>query len=408
MFEHLHHVHLVGANGVGLSALGKLFLHLGKHVSASDLHGGMFADDLAELGAQISIGHAASNVPETTDLLVYSSAVHETNPERERARERGVREMSYAQVLGELSRTHPTIAVSGTHGKSTTTAMVGLILEAAGLNPMVIVGSRVPSWKDGNFRMGSGRDTGYIVVEACEYRENHLNLYPEIGVITNIEEDHLDYYRDLKHIEESFEQFARQSKQVVRNAPKVDFELQIPGEYNKENAGTALAVARLVGVDDAVSKKALQQFSGIWRRFERLGMWNGADVVSDYGHHPSAVYQSIDAARGFFRDRRIVHVFQPHQHSRTKELFDDFVPALGRADVTIVPEIYGVAGRTEDEDISSNDLVEAVKKERPDTKIYYAKDLDAAEALVRDHIEGGDVLFIQGAGDVDDLARKLV
>lgn len=435
MLEGLKTIHFVGAGGVGISAAAKWCHAKGKTVTGSDLHISSITDGLARLGITIFSGHASSNVPDNAELVVYSPAVPETNVERVRAGELGVPQWSYPEFLGAMSKQYSTIAVSGTNGKSTTTAMLGLILEAAGYDPTVIVGSLVPSFPLGNVRVGGGR---FFVVEGCEYRANMLQLEPEMIVLTNIEEDHLDYYRDLAHIRETFQAFvdklkgkgltvwnkndAESGKLVIDrgvtygdgveadyDATKVALNLKIPGRFNVMNALAATAAAMELGVPFETCKRVLESFSGIWRRFERVGAWMGAEVVSDYGHHPTAIRGTVEAAREFFPGRRIVLCFQPHQHSRTKELFAEFVSALATADVLVIPEIYAVAGRTEGEEVSSRDLVAEVRRiaGSKGLRVEYAADLTEAESLLRDIVKDGDALVVQGAGDVDSLARKL-
>ncbi len=435
MFEHIHSIHLIGANGVGVSAVGKLFLTWGKKVSGSDLHGGIFSNELARMGAKMKLGHAAENVPADADLVVYSSAVPETNPERQAASDRGIVQMSFAEFLGELAKGYTTIAVTGTHGKSTTTAMIGKVLEDAGLDPTVIVGSRVPGWPLGNLRTSVPatyplQPTPYLIIEACEHMAHHLKIFPDIGVITNVEFDHPDFYRDLAHVEKVMRQWEKQCGRVVHVEEEADpkLKLKVPGAYNQRNAAGALAAARLLELDEANAKASLEAFSGIWRRFEHVGVWHaasfandaaGADVYSDYGHHPTAIRETLKTARELFPHRRLVHIFQPHQHVRTAELFDEFVSVLGRADVNILVEIYSVAGRmdarhtdnrrTDGQSISSKALAEAVNKTaRSGSFTHHAESLDAAETFVRELTKPGDVLFFQGAGDIDDVARRLV
>ena len=383
--------------------------------------------------------------------LIYSGAVPEDNPERLCAFELGITEQSYAQCLGELSTHFTTIAVCGTHGKSTTTAMLGLILEAAGYDPTVIVGSRVPFFTHGNLRVGNSR---FLVVEACEYRANFLELHPEMIVVTNIEEDHLDYFRDLDHIHETFQTFVNKLSAkgfVVYNAddalastlcaghpvsfgvnagdwrlsdryvesgcqravvsgtdgPIGTLELQVPGAFNLMNALAATTAALELGVTFEICASTLLRFRGIWRRFERVGDLNGAPFFSDYGHHPTAIRATIAAARELYPDRRLVLCFQPHQHARTRDLMEGFIKALGEADVLIVPEIYDVAGRNEAHDVSSREIVEGVHAEHPEKDVRFASDLIVAEEITREIVRAGDVLIVQGAGDVDDLARRL-
>lgn len=432
MLESLRKVHLIGAGGIGVSAAGKLLLRLGKSVSGSDVVPGEQVEALKKAGARITVGQLADNITDDLDLVIYSPAVSEDNVERARAEELGLTQMSYPQFLGELAKNYKTIAVSGTHGKSTTTAMIGLILEAAGLDPTVIVGSKVKSWTDGNLRMGASK---LLVIEACEHMAGMLNIHPDIAVITNVEMDHPDFYRDLAHVQETFEKWKTQAKSVIlpsfsrRGKGVVEgIKLLIPGEFNLENANLAAAVAKHIGVSDDVIIRTLNAFPGLWRRFEKVSVWHpptlkfrgagGADIFSDYAHHPTAIKKTLQGAREFFPGRRIVLCFQPHQHARTKELFEDFCLALAspNADVLIIAEIYAVAGRHQvtgfqslgdrPAEISSKDLVAEVKKLGKDAS--YAADLNDAENQLKSLIKPADVVLIMGAGDIDEVARRFV
>lgn len=441
MLEGIQRIHFIGAGGIGNSAAAKWCLAKGRSVSGSDLHASAVTGELMRAGMTFHSGHASTNVPDDAQLVVYSPAVPETNVERVRAAELGVTQWSYPEFLGAMSKEYSTIVVSGTNGKSTTTAMLALVLEAAGYDPTVIVGSLVPSFPLGNLRVGGGR---FFVVEGCEYRAHMLHLNPEMIVLTNIEEDHLDFYRDLEHIVATFQTFVDKLKgkgmtvwnandpesaklaldNGVRYGYDVDAEyvgrdrkaeagtqsvetafgtlrLRVPGAFNVMNALAATASAMELGVPFETCQRVLASFPGIWRRFERVGTWKGAEVISDYGHHPTAIRGTIEAAREFFPGRRIVLCFQPHQHARTQELFPEFVGALATADAVVIPEIYAVAGRTEGETVSSRDLVEKIPGAR------YAADLAEAESVLRDVVQEGDVLLVQGAGDIDELARKL-
>lgn len=454
MIEDYKHVHLVGIGGIGMSAIAKWFLHLGAKVSGSDVTSSRITQELEKRGVAITIGHQSTNIPEKCDLLVFSPAVPDSNPERVVVRERGVNELSYPQLLGEISKHYSTIVVTGTNGKSTTTAMLGKILVDAGYDPTVLVGSLVPEFEDGNLRLGKSR---FFVVEGCEYRAHMLHLEPEMIVLTNIEEDHLDYYRDINHIKETFQAFVEklQSKGVVihnasdrystelnysqditygqetdadyvvgerRVKPGVqsfmlsfvhgghqihEIHLHVPGVFNMMNAAAALTAAMELGIPFETCKKSIENFRGIWRRFERVGEFQGASVISDYGHHPTAVKGTIQSAREFFPGKRVVLCFEPHQHNRTKELFDGFVETLAIADVAIVSEIYDVAGRNEDNDISSKDLVSAISKRRSDARVVYAADHQKAEKFLSELVNKDDVVLIMGAGDIDNLARKI-
>lgn len=449
-----------------MSALAKFLLSKEKRVTGSDVHDSEMVQDLNKKGIQVNIGHDTSHILDGVEVVIYSSAIPSTNPERITARERGIPEVSYAQFLGEVSKTFSTIVVTGTHGKSTTTALLGLMLKAAGYDPTVLVGSFVPTFPDKNLRLGKGR---FFVVEGCEYQANMLNLHPEMIVLTNIEEDHLDYYRDINHIRDTFQIFADKligkgmmilnaddaesmklkverpitygmeateatkvtkatevkretnsyvalNRETSRGAQSFDvcreeiigrLKLIIPGTHNVLNALAATTAAMELGVPFETCARVLETFPGIWRRFERVGTWREADVISDYGHHPTAVEKTVSAAREFFPGRRIVLCFQPHQHSRTKSLFDGFVHALQLADETVVAEIYDVAGRNEEHEMSSRLIVEKIKKENPSAHVMFSHNFDAVKSALEQVVRSGDVLIVMGAGDIDCVAREI-
>ena len=269
-----------------------------------------------------------------------------------------------------------------------------------------------------------------------------LEIRPDYGVITNIEEDHLDFYNDLNQIRETFQLWVDQMKKgstvfinshdpeskSIRaldkksfdfknrkteegkqtfNVDDVQFCLQIPGEFNAMNAAAAVAVCRVVGIKDEVIKKALCEFKGTWRRFEHVGVWKDADVYSDYAHHPTAITGSIKAFKEFFPNRRLVVVFEPHQHSRTHELFDEFVESFDEADVLILSEVYEVVGRTEEKFETSKDMAEKIKDRKKNNEVLYAENLKKAESHLRDVVKPGDIIVCVGAGDIDSLARKI-
>jgi len=432
MIDKYKKVHLIGAGGIGLSSVGKLFLQKSVFVSGSDQISSDITDELVNLGAKISIGHDAAAFSDH-DLVIYSDAVPEDNPERQAAQKQGIEQMSYFQFLGQLSRSYKTIVVSGTHGKSTTTAMLGLVLEAAGLDPTVIVGTKVPGWEFGNLRIGAGE---YFVVEGCEHMAHMLELNPNIVVLTNIEAEHLDYYRDLEHIRDTFQELIDKVPEdgfVVRNADDPqsmklnikgqdlvysvknkpeDLILQVPGEFNISNALAALVVSKQLGLDSEVVEKSLSEFSGVWRRFERVGQYEGAEIISDYAHHPTAIKKTLVATRELFPNKRIIVCFQPHQQSRTRKLFEDFIDAFDLADELIFSEIYDVAGREDDQEpISSHDLVYSIQdydmSQGKSREVVYAEDPATAERELRDRIKSDEIVIIMGAGDIDQVARNL-
>lgn len=453
------HVHCVGIGGIGISGVAKFLQAKGISVSGSDAKQSMITDGCVVLGIPVSIGHDGKNVPGDADLIVYTEAAGEDNVERIEAMNRGIVQMGHFDFLGELSKDYRTICVTGTNGKSTTTAMTGKIFADAGFDPTVFVGSMVPGWELGNVRVGQ---SDILIIEGDEYKQKMVKLWPETTVITNIEEDHLDVYRDLDHIVQTFQELVDKTKGgvivngddinctkissshrsrygvddagsdvfvedrvlevglqsflVKRNVVGHDeslgrITLHVPGAFNMSNALAAAAVALVYAVPFETVRSSLTSFFGIWRRFERVGSFNGASIISDYGHHPTAIVGTLAGAREFFPGQRIVLLFEPHQHNRTKELFDDFTKSFGGADVLILSEIYGVIGRTEvgDAAVSSKTLLEAVmKSEQAPKEGYYAANLVEAEKRLRSVIQENDVVIVMGAGDVDCVARNLV
>jgi UDP-N-acetylmuramate--alanine ligase len=454
--DSIHHVHLIGAGGIGISAVGKLLLRQGKTLSGSDLQPNEATRELEAAGAAMRYGHAAEHVPPETDLVIYSDAVPETNPERTAARVRELLAVSYFTFLGRFSAERRTVGVSGTNGKSTTTALLGHLLIHAGLDPTVIVGSRLRSFPDGNLRSGGD----LTVIEACEYRANMLKLSPRVVVLTDIKEDHLDFYRDLDDIKATFQRYVDALPEdglLVYNADDIasaelnyagrsvsyamdaaatyeardwrvepgrqrfelwcakdggrslgEMTLRIPGRFNVHNALAATAAALELGADLEKVRAAVAGFPGIWRRFEVLGERGGAVIVSDYAHHPEAVTLTIQAAREFYPDRRVVACFQPHHRNRTRRLFDGFVAALAGADEVVVTEIYDVAGREAGEAVSGADLAAAVETARGGKAVLFAATPDEAQSKLEALIEGNDLVLVMGAGDIYKIAPALV
>ncbi len=423
-----HHVHCVGAGGIGISGVMKFLFAKGVSVSGSDAKQSMITDGVVALGIPVSIGHDASNIPPNTDLVVYTEAANAENVERIAASERGIIQMGHFDFLGELSKDYRTICITGTNGKSTTTAMVGKVFIDAGLDPTVFVGSIVPGWKYGNVAVGT---SDFLIIEGDESKQKMVKLWPETTAITNIEEDHLDQYHDLNHIIATFQELVDKTKgktfvnvedvhskeltgsSIVHFDASVigEMKLTMPGAFNRMNASAAAMVAQEYGIDRAVALKSLESFPGIWRRFERVGLFHGAQVISDYGHHPTAIQGTLEGAREFFPTNRIVLLFEPHQHNRTKELFNDFAQSFGGADVLILSEIYGVLGRTDESDIAvTSELLfdAAMKSATPPKEGHYANNLVEAESMLRSIVKDGDVVIVMGAGDVDSVARNLV
>ena len=454
-------VHIIGAGGIGVSAVARLLQHEGKTVTGSDVARNETVEELIVEGIPVAVGHEADNIPQGTDLVVYSDAVPVTNPERVEVRRRSIRELSYFQFLGEYSKEKWTIAVSGTNGKSTTTSMLGLMLERAGFDPTVIVGSKVPTFPHKNLRLGRSK---FFVVEGCEHQAHMLNLSPKMIVLTNIEEDHLDFYRDIHHIRDTFQEYIErlpedgklilnaddhvsfselkpaipfviyaidnhadysaknlgvgdgmQTFQIWKHDKEVgDFQLHLPGKFNVANALAAATTALELGVPAEITAATLRDFHGIWRRFEIVGKRDDAIIISDYGHHPTAIQGTLEGAQQFYAGRRIVLAFQPHQHNRTKKLFNEFVMSFDAADVVILPDIYDVAGREEtgDQKVSSQDLVDATVMRDGERNVHreiiYGGSLDETQKILETMIQKNDVVLLIGAGDIYKLGKCLV
>jgi len=409
-------IHLIGIGGIGVSALAQYYLSKGYEVSGSDLARSEITDFLKEKGVKIFIGNFAKNVKRDLDLAVYSPAVKENNKELRQAKKYKIKIKSYPEALGEITKEYYTIAVAGAHGKSTTAAMIGLVLAKAGLDPTVIVGTKVKEFGGSNFRAGKSK---LLVIEACEYDESFLHYSPKIIVVTNVDKEHLDCFKTFANVKKAFEKFIEKlspSGHLVQNlslehrdAKSIRKILKVPGQHNVLNALAALEVARILEVPNEITFSALSEFSGTWRRFEiKTGKAGNKKitVVSDYAHHPNEIMATLKAAREKYPKKFILCVFQPHQHQRTFYLFNDFVKTFrdSPVDQIIITDIYDVAGRekkTIKKQVSSKKLVKKIKKE----KVIYLP-MGELEEKIKENIKPGDVLIIMGAGDIYKLADK--
>jgi len=424
-------IFFVGIGGIGVSALAKLFKRFksqGKIVIGSDKYASEITDELKKQGIKVFIGHKQKNLDPDTDLVIYSPAVRPEIPERKKATKLGIPQLSYPEVLGLISRDKYTIAVSGTHGKSTTAAMLGLILAKADLDPTVIVGSKVGPFKNSNLRIGKSK---YFVVEACEWRAHMLELNPRVIILTNLEPDHLDYYKTFKNLKNAFKKYVsrlpkngllifnaddKNCTEVAKSArcktagysikSGFDFSLQVPGRFNIYNALAARTCALRLGVKPEIIKRTLVGFKGIWRRFEKIGEYSSALVFSDYAHHPTAIKETLKAAKESYPKRRLVVVYQPHHYDRTKRLFKQFTRAFDLADLVILNEIYKVSGREEIvKKISSKDLVRELKKRK--INAVFTKNLKETKKVLLNNITKEDLVLIMGAGDIYQLSTSL-
>lgn len=426
-------VFFVGIGGIGISAIARMMFLDGKEVTGSDMSGSNVTEELENLGIKITIGQSFELIPTDADLIVYTIAIPHYDPKLfKQITEMGILYKSYPEMLGIVTANKYTIAVSGTHGKTTTTAMIAKVLIDAEKDPSVIVGSLLKDYKS-NLIVGKSE---FFVVEACEYERSFLNVKPKILVITNVEEDHLDYYKDLADIQKAFGEMVSQTENFVvynskdtntsvlvseyqKNGGKVQVvdyskyldqvpELAVPGAHNRIDAAAAFAVAEILGIDEKVTQKSLAEFGGTWRRLEKKGETKeGTIVYDDYAHHPTEVRASLSALREIYPkgDKNITVIFQPHLYSRTKALFDDFVTCFTDADQVLILPIY-FAREDKDESVSSEKLAEAISKTGQKAVAY--PDFESAETAVSALNLGPDDVFVtMGAGEANKVADKV-
>lgn len=419
-------IHFIGIGGIGMSGLARLFLHEGKMVGGSDRSPSDITHALESEGVTFYPAQTAGNIAPDIDLVVYTEAMPKDHEELVAARNAGIVTMNYFEALGMVANEYYLIAVSGAHGKTTTTAMLIDVFEKAGLDPSAIVGSLRAETKS-NYRAGKSK---YFIVEACEYRRDFMSLEPDILIITNIEHEHVDYYKTLGEVQNAFRDLAHKIREggaliVNFGAPNiapilegvtcrlVDYgkyfdpalTLNVPGVHNGLNAAAAMAAADLVGIPRTVAQDALKQFKGTWRRFEYKGEVSGAKVYDDYGHHPTEIKATLQGASELYPDKKITLVFQSHTYSRTHTLFNDFADALASADRVFVLPIY--AAREENESgVSHVQLADAVKSKK---RHAVALDtFDEAVSAVKASVTENDIVIVMGAGDITQVASKLV
>ncbi|OQB14160.1 MAG: UDP-N-acetylmuramate--L-alanine ligase [Firmicutes bacterium ADurb.Bin193] len=442
-------VHFIGIGGISMSALAHIMINGGAKVSGSDIADSPIVSRLRTAGAKINIGHSADNI-ENPDLVVYTAAVSKDNPELLQAKNMGIEIMERADFLGEIMKDFELpIAISGTHGKTTTTSMLSCVLLHAGLDPTVLVGGEFAQI-NGNYRIGSGK---HLVFEACEYVDSFLKFNPFAAIILNIEEDHLDYFSGIEQIKKSFNKFMRKipqngfvvlnsdDKNVVRAAEGIDctkvtygtngdyraediefsndgaarftvlyedegrkkrrtIRLGIKGIHNVSNALAVFAAAHTLGIDSEKIVSGIESFTGTKRRFEYKGEVNGAAVYDDYAHHPTEVAATISAA-GVIPHSKLWCVFQPHTYSRTKALLDDFAKELSRADRVIITDIYA-AREKNDGKTHAKLLADKIKNAE-----YISTFGEIAEYL-KANVSKGDIVLTLGAGTITDLSGLLV
>ncbi len=447
------HVHFIGIGGISMSGLAQILLNDGFTVSGSDVKKSDLTEQLSANGAIISYPQMAENITDDIDVVVYTAAIHPDNPEYAKAESCGIPMLSRAELLGQLMKNYRySIAVAGTHGKTTTTSMVAQILLAADLDPTVMLGGILDSI-GGNLRTG-GKDL--FVAEACEYTNSFLSFNPNMEIILNIEEDHLDFFKDIDDIRHSFrmfaeklpkdgilvinseigdheaitdglecriitygkdalsdyraedivyDEYAKPSFDVIAYGEKIArLSLGVPGEHNVFNALAALALCRTIGIDMDKIREGLLSFTGTDRRFEIKGEVDGITIIDDYAHHPREIAATLAAARNY-PHRRLWCVFQPHTYSRTKAFLDQFAEALKEADEVILADIYP-ARETDTLGVSSKDIAERI--EELGGSVHYLGSFDEIEKFILKNCMHGDVLITMGAGDIVKVGEDLL
>lgn len=452
-FQKPQHVHFIGIGGISMSGLAEILLKEGFTISGSDSKQSALTDHLTSMGATIFYPQQASNIIEGIDVVVYTAAIHEDNPEFAQAKSQNLPMLSRAQLLGQLMTNYNTpIAISGTHGKTTTTSMLSHILLEAEADPTISVGG-ILNAIGGNIRVGN---SDIFVTEACEYTNSFLNFYPKISVILNVEEDHMDFFKDIHEIRDSFHRFAAllpedgvlvankniealdtitngicckvitysESQDADYTAANISYDalgnasfdlirygnlvgqicLSVAGAHNVSNALSTIAVADQLHIPLETIQKGIRSFTGTVRRFQYKGERNGFTIIDDYAHHPTEIRATLTSAQNY-PHKDIWCIFQPHTYTRTKAFFHEFAEALALADHVILADIYA-ARETDTLGMSSEALAEELKKLGADA--YYLPTFEAIEEFVLEKVIHGDLLITMGAGDVVNIGESLL
>ncbi len=453
MTKQKEHIYFIGIGGISMSGLAEILCHRGFTVSGTDVKESAVTSHLQQLGIHINFGHRAENITDDITLVVYTAAIHEDNPELQAAKAKQIKIIDRAKLLGQIMADYEkSVAVSGTHGKTTTTSMVSEILLAANADPTITVGGILPTIQS-NLKIGN---SPYFVAEACEYFDSFLQFSPYVGVILNVESDHLDYFKSLEHIRRSFHAFAARipkngmliiydaiadrealtanldcsvetfgltaqadwtAKNIVHASNgKNTFDvyhkgtffatisLHIPGEHNITNALAAIAASAFLGISAQDCVAGLQHYTGTQRRFQYKGEKDGIIVIDDYAHHPTEIKAALAAAQNV-KHNKTWCVFQPHTYSRTKFLFDEFSQSFADADAVIVADIFA-ARETDDGTVNSKQLAESIANHGVFTQ--YVGDFAAITDYLKQHCQAGDLIMTIGAGDVYQIGETFL
>ncbi len=452
-FQKPARIHFIGIGGISMSGLAEILLDAAFKVSGSDMHASPLTKRLTEKGADVVIGQKAENITDGIDCVVYTAAIHPDNPEFKAAQAAGIPMLTRAELLGQIMKNYELpIAVSGTHGKTTTTSMASHVLLKAGYDPTISVGGILPAIH-GNIRVGS---SGCFITEACEYTNSFLSFFPKIELILNVDADHLDFFKDLDDIASSFHRFAallpKDGTLIInrdtakfdavtegltcevltysmeteadytasdisfdengcgtftvleRGTPIGSFSLRVPGIHNISNALAVAALGRKLGLSSEVIRDGLSDFGGTERRFEYKGRMNGAVIIDDYAHHPTEISATLTAAKKY-PHKKLYVAFQPHTYTRTKALLPEFAEALSAADHVVLADIYA-AREKNTIGISSRDLLDALREKG--TEADYFPAFSEIEDFLKTQLVEGDLLITMGAGNIVEVGEDLL
>ena len=424
-------IHFVGIGGIGNSGLAQILNAKKKKITGSDSCNSALISSLKRSNIKVTIGHKESNLPKNTDIVVYSPAIPENNVELKKAESLKIKCLTYPQALGELTKEYYTIAIAGTHGKSTTTAMIAKILTEAGLNPSVVIGTKMREFHNRNFKVGESK---YLIIEACEYKRSFLNFTPTILVVTNIEADHLDYYKDLKDYQSAFIELAKKVQKtgyviinpedknslilekntkasVIKLNKKLEQEVRIepgvPGEFNVTNGSMAATVSLLLNIPNKKIEQSLRNFKGTWRRMEIKRKRLGKTIfMDDYAHHPTEIKATLRAVREKHPKDKILCIYQPHQLSRTRLFLKGLGKSFENVDQVIIPNIYKVRdSKEESQKVSTESLVSEIKKHQK--HVRNGNGLKSTAQYVKSNYSKYDLIITMGAGDIDSIYKMI-
>ncbi|KKP37598.1 MAG: UDP-N-acetylmuramate-L-alanine ligase [Candidatus Peregrinibacteria bacterium GW2011_GWA2_33_10] len=442
------HIHFIGIGGIGMSAIARILKSQGEIITGSDSEPSKLTEELREEGIEVFYNHNKNNISKDTQLVVYTAAVLENNPELKEAKKRKIPCVTYSESLGQISKEHFTIAITGSHGKSTITSMLGFAMNKLKLDPTVLVGTLIPQLNNKNTIIGKSK---YFVCEACEYKRTFLNLHPTAVLINNIDPDHFDYFKDEKDYQRAYielmekipqngfvianydDKLTKEACQKLKNKKIIYFshknknipyyldqennfyinkqkkgklKLKIFGAHNYQNALAVLTLLDQLNIDVKKAMKFIQEFTGSWRRFEYKGKINNAKIFDDYGHHPTEIKATLRAAKEQFPNKKIIVCFQPHQYNRTRNLLKEFATSFTDADSVIIPNIYKVRDNQEDQKaVTTQILVNEISKHHKNVK--NGRGFKNTAKILKETLNKDHMCLIMGAGDVFKITEML-